>query len=110
MFSSDDEIEWKSSAYWYSVFRSFIKLKKVLPRMIIPHERLAPETLQTLIESFVSREGTDYGSTEMSFGGKVDQVRTQIIKQEALIVFDDRTESINIMPRQEVNIPWGLKA
>jgi len=78
--------------------------------MIIPHERLAPETLQSLIESFVSREGTDYGATELSFVGKVDQVRSQIFRQEALIVFDDRTDSINIMSRQDVNIPWGLKA
>lgn len=78
--------------------------------MIIPHERLAPETLESLIESFVSREGTDYGAAELSFVGKVDQVRTQIFKQEALIVFDDRTDSINIMSRQDVNIPWGLKA
>ena len=34
--------------------------------MIIPHERLDKETLYNLIESYVLREGTDYGEQEFS--------------------------------------------
>ncbi|MGL5266903.1 MAG: YheU family protein, partial [Plesiomonas shigelloides] len=35
--------------------------------MIIPWQQLEPETLNNLLESFVLREGTDYGQQEMSF-------------------------------------------
>lgn len=72
--------------------------------MIIPHERLAPETLDSLIESFITREGTDYGSLEYSLEEKVEQVRRQIHRGEVVIVFDYETESINLLPRHEVNV------
>ena len=41
----------------------------------IPYEKLEPETLQALIEEFVSRDGTDYGRTEVPFEQKVAQVK-----------------------------------
>nr|BFF12571.1 hypothetical protein GCM10025699_38740 [Microbacterium flavescens] len=39
--------------------------------MIIPWQDLDPETLDNLIESFVLREGTDYGEHERSLADKV---------------------------------------
>ena len=36
--------------------------------MIIPHERLSLEALQGIIEAFVTREGTDYGTQDVSLG------------------------------------------
>lgn len=71
--------------------------------MIIPHQRLAPETLTSLIESFIAREGTDYGDNEFSLDQKVEQVRAQIHLDQVVIVFDYQTESINLLPRQEVS-------
>ena len=38
----------------------------------VPWDRLAPETLRQVIESFVHREGTDYGEQEASLERKVD--------------------------------------
>ena len=38
--------------------------------MIIPWQDLAPETLENLIESFVLREGTDYGEQERTLEQK----------------------------------------
>ncbi|MCW8196639.1 YheU family protein [Proteobacteria bacterium 005FR1] len=72
--------------------------------MIIPHERLAPETLDSLIESFVMREGTDYGDAEFSLLDKVEQVRQQIVDGEVIIAFDYQTESINLLPRREIAV------
>lgn len=72
--------------------------------MIIPHERLAPETLDSLIESFVNREGTDYGRVDFSLEEKLDQVRRQIHRGDVVIVFDYETESINLLPRHEVDV------
>lgn len=78
--------------------------------MIIPHERLAPETLDSLIESFVMREGTDYGNSECSLRDKVEQVRCQIKKGEVIIAFDYQTESINLLPRRDVSVLSDVEA
>ena len=39
--------------------------------MLIPWQDLSPETLENLIESFVLREGTDYGEHERTLEQKV---------------------------------------
>jgi uncharacterized protein YheU (UPF0270 family) len=33
--------------------------------MIIPHHMLSPEVLHSVIEAFVTREGTDYGEHDI---------------------------------------------
>ena len=62
----------------------------------VPFAELAPETLQGLVESFVLREGTDYGVQEVSLASKVAQVVRQLQRGEARIVFDPATESVDI--------------
>jgi uncharacterized protein YheU (UPF0270 family) len=62
----------------------------------IPAAELAPETLQSLVETFVLREGTDYGAQEVSLASKVAQVVRQLQRGEARIVFDPATESVVI--------------
>jgi uncharacterized protein YheU (UPF0270 family) len=47
----------------------------------------------------VLREGTDYGAQEVDFETKVEQVRRQLERREAEIVFDQNTESIDIVVR-----------
>ncbi|CAM2993485.1 YheU family protein [Vibrio mytili] len=64
--------------------------------MIIPWQDISPETLENLIREFVLREGTDYGSTEVSLQDKVDQVKTQLEKGEAVIVFSELHETVDI--------------
>lgn len=44
--------------------------------MLIPWQDLSPETLENLIESFVLREGTDYGEHERTLEQKVADVQT----------------------------------
>lgn len=62
----------------------------------VPSTELAPETLQALVESFVLREGTDYGMQEVTLASKVAQVLRQLQRGEARIVFDPATESVDI--------------
>lgn len=69
--------------------------------MIIPWQDLDPETLHNLIESFVLREGTDYGEHERSLDDKVADVRLQLKNGEALLVWSELHETINIMPRAQ---------
>lgn len=62
----------------------------------VPWAQLAPDTLQAVIESFVLREGTDYGMYDVPLASKVAQVRTQLERGEAQIVFDPVTETVDI--------------
>ncbi|EKM16214.1 hypothetical protein VCHENC01_0065 [Vibrio harveyi] len=64
--------------------------------MIIPWQDIAPETLENLIREFVLREGTDYGSVEVSLQSKIDQVKTQLETGEAVIVFSELHETVDI--------------
>ena len=68
--------------------------------VIIPHAELSAEALQGVIESFVLREGTDYGSHDVSLQQKVAQVLRQLERKEAQIVYDPDTESIDIAVRR----------
>ncbi len=66
--------------------------------MQIPIETLKPETLSNIIEHFVLREGSDYGAEEYSFADKVQQVREQLERREAILTYSELHESINIVP------------
>ena len=64
--------------------------------MIIPHQMLSPEALHGIIEAFVTREGTDYGTQDVALATKVRQVRQQLDAGTAVIVYDEDTESCTI--------------
>jgi len=69
--------------------------------MIIPYEQLSPDALQGLIEEFITREGTDYGWEEVPLATKVAQVQRQLQRREVVIVFDEKTESVSLLPRRD---------
>lgn len=65
--------------------------------MKIPHQELDPSTLTALIEHFVLQEGTDYGEAEVSLADKVEEVRAQLQRGEAMVVYSELHESVNIV-------------
>ena len=65
--------------------------------IVIPHQELSADALRGVLESFVLREGTDYGEREVSLEQKVAQVLQQLERGEAHIVFDAVLESIDIV-------------
>ncbi|MEQ3775653.1 MAG: YheU family protein [Alcanivorax sp.] len=69
--------------------------------MIVPWKDLPADTLTNLIEEFVTRDGTDYGDQEIPTATKVEQVRNQLKKQEAFVVFDEITESVSVMGKEQ---------
>jgi uncharacterized protein YheU (UPF0270 family) len=66
----------------------------------VPYTALSPDALMGLVESFVLREGTDYGDREVSHAQKVAQVVAQLESGEARILYDPETESVTLLPRQ----------
>ncbi len=71
--------------------------------MIIPWQELDPETLDNLIEHFVLREGTDYGERELSLAQKVARVRQQLDNGEAVIMFSELHETVDIKLRRSLS-------
>jgi uncharacterized protein YheU (UPF0270 family) len=73
------------------------------PPVAIPHTDLSAEALRGVVESFVLREGTDYGSREVSLETKVAEVMGQLERGEARIMFDPGSASITIvlLPQRE---------
>jgi uncharacterized protein YheU (UPF0270 family) len=65
----------------------------------VPHTELDADVLRAVIESFVLREGTDYGELEFSLDQKVTRVIRQLERGEAYIVFDPESSSVDIKRR-----------
>lgn len=63
----------------------------------IPPAELSPEALRGIVESFVLREGTEYGEQEVSLDRKVADVMRQIERREARIFFDPETETVTLV-------------
>ncbi len=74
---------------------------EVRPPIEVPIEKLSTEVIDALIEEFVLREGTDYGSQEISLDKKKEQVRRQLDKELIKIVFDFETATPTLVTLQE---------
>ena len=70
--------------------------------MIIPHTDIAADTLHALIEEFVTRDGTDYGEHEVSTAKKVQQVMSQLERQEIFIVYSELHETCTLKTREDL--------
>jgi uncharacterized protein len=71
----------------------------------IPQAQLSREALRGVVESFVLREGTDYGAREYSLDEKVQHVMRQLERGEARIIFDPGTESVQIVLSAAMRAP-----
>lgn len=72
------------------------------PPVEIPWTELSEDALNGVLESFVLREGTDYGAVEIGLETKINQVRKQLAKGDIKIIFDPESESIQILTAQEL--------
>lgn len=66
----------------------------------LPYDKLAPETLQRLLEEIVTRDGTDYGETETPVEARVRQAREALRRGTATLFFDAATQSCQLVPRE----------
>jgi uncharacterized protein YheU (UPF0270 family) len=64
---------------------------------VVPHTELSEDALRSVVESFVLREGTEYGEKDFSLDQKLAHVIRQLERGEAQIVFDPESETIDIV-------------
>ena len=63
----------------------------------IPYQQINSETLDNMIQEFVTRDGSDWADTGCSLEEKVEQVLRQLRDKKVRIVYDQRSESANIV-------------
>jgi uncharacterized protein YheU (UPF0270 family) len=69
----------------------------VADAITVPYTALSEDALTRLLEEFVTRSGTDYGAEEASLARRVADVRRQLERGEAVIMFDPETETANVV-------------
>ena len=67
----------------------------------IPIDRLSSEALQGVIEEFVSRNGTDYGMTDVSLETQMQQVKSQLKSGQAVLIYDEEIQTCNILSAED---------
>ena len=63
----------------------------------VPYRMLPGETLDALLEAFVTRQGYDTTDTGEGMHGWVAQLKAQLERGELLIAHDLRTETTEVM-------------
>jgi uncharacterized protein YheU (UPF0270 family) len=77
--------------------------------VVVPYTELAADLLHAVVESYVLREGTDYGEKEFSLEDKVAHVISQLKRGDARIVFDPESETVSVVSGRQGN-PGGASS
>jgi len=72
--------------------------------VMVPHTRIHPETLLKLVEEFVTRDGTDYGDSEVPTPQKITQVMHLLQGGKAVVVFEPESGSATIVMADDPKI------
>ena len=68
--------------------------------IIVPYETLSELTIQNLLESYITREGTDYGQNELTMD-KLSTAKRDLSMDLIIIVWNIITESFQILTPAE---------
>lgn len=70
--------------------------------MKIPWQELSSETLDSLLEEIVTRDGTDYGAQEKTTEQKVTLARNQLKSGLAVLYWNTELESATLLSKTDV--------
>ncbi|MEM8564410.1 MAG: YheU family protein, partial [Pseudomonadota bacterium] len=63
----------------------------------VPLKHLRSDLLQALLEEYASRDGTDYGETEVALETKVAQLQALLEQRELVILYETDGEHWDIV-------------
>lgn len=69
----------------------------------VPPDQLRPETLQVLLEEFVTRDGAVQGHQDQSLRQRVEAVRAQLQAGTVVIVFDEEDETCTMVSKEQLH-------
>lgn len=67
----------------------------------VPPARLAADLLRALLEEYVTRDGTDYGSRELTLDEKVLRLQRQLEAGEVRLVYESQSEQWDLVSSQD---------
>lgn len=70
--------------------------------MIVPWQQVNADSLQSLVEEFVTRDGTDYGEQEVPLATRVASIMAQLRAGDIVIWFDAPTETVTLMLARDI--------
>ena len=70
--------------------------------MLIPYQALEPDTLNNLIESFILREGTDYGKEEIPLSQKTANILQQLKEGTIVILYSQLSQSVTLIHKNQL--------
>jgi uncharacterized protein YheU (UPF0270 family) len=73
----------------------------------VPLERVDVGVLNSMLEDYASRDGTDYGVRELELGEKVASLRAQLSSGSLAIVYDLASEQWDLLPQEQL-AQWQL--
>lgn len=77
--------------------------------VVIPHQELSVSALLGIIKQYISRDGIDSSHVDLPFEDKIEQVKQSLESGEALLVFDHKTQSCNILSKTDPGIKNIIK-
>jgi uncharacterized protein YheU (UPF0270 family) len=66
--------------------------------VVVPLDRINPDTLRKMVEEFVTREWSALVDTDCTFEDKIEQIIQQLNDDRIKVVFDLTSETCNIVP------------
>jgi len=69
--------------------------------MIIPWQDLEEDTLINIVDSFILREGTDYGAVELSLEEKRQRLLSSIKQGRVIIVWSQLHETLDLKNKDD---------
>jgi uncharacterized protein YheU (UPF0270 family) len=73
--------------------------------MIVPYDQLQPETLDAMIEEFVTRDGTVQGHADAPVAQQIDAVKRLLVSGRVVVLFDEETEACTIATKDQKTRP-----
>ena len=72
--------------------------------MLIPYQEIESDTLNNLIESFILREGTDYGEQEIPLSQKTASVLRQLKEGSIVILYSQISETVTLVHKSQITL------
>ena len=69
---------------------------------LVPYQQIPADLLPKLLDSFISREGTDYGQIELTLQEKRANLLKLLKNKEAFIAYDGESETFNLLSKADV--------
>ncbi|HEY6132125.1 MAG TPA: YheU family protein [Halioglobus sp.] len=70
----------------------------------VPTQRLQAAVLQSLLEEFATRDGTDYGERELTLEDKIQRLQRQLGNGELKILYDLDSEQWDLVPGAQAEL------